>query len=102
MPSRDPRSIRRRLFLHTYRQWVIRQLRDPFVREFWAVEFENYDARFRREAIAPIQNKLGQILQSPIIRNILGKVRSRVILPFIMDNQRLFIANLSKGRLGHD
>jgi Type IV secretion-system coupling protein DNA-binding domain len=36
------------------------------------------------------------------VRNILGQIKNKVSVPFIMDNGRLFIANLSKGRLGHD
>jgi hypothetical protein len=55
-----------------------------------------------REAIAPIQNKVGQFLLNPVVRNILGQVKCRVSFPFIMDHGRIFIANLSKGRLGHD
>jgi hypothetical protein len=39
---------------------------------------------------------------NPVVRNILGQVRCKVNIPFVMDNSRLFIANLSKGRLGHD
>jgi hypothetical protein len=39
---------------------------------------------------------------NPVVRNILGQVKTKVNIPFIMDNQRLFIANLSKGRLGPD
>lgn len=85
-----------------YRESVIRQIKDPFVRAFWAVEYAGYDPRFQREAIAPIQNKLGQFLLSPVIRNILGQVKSKVSIPFVMDNQRIFITNLSKGQLGHD
>jgi len=85
-----------------YRSGVIRQVKDPFIRSFWAEEYEGYDPRFQREAIAPIQNKLGQFLLNPVVRNILGQVKSKVSIPFIMDNARLFIANLSKGRLGHD
>src|SRR5882762_10575806 len=83
-------------------QKVIRQINDPFIRAFWAEEYENYDERFQREAIAPIQNKIGQFLLNPVVRNILGQVRNKVSIPFVMDNERLFIANLSKGRLGED
>jgi DNA helicase HerA-like ATPase len=83
-----------------YRRWVVGQIRDPFIRAFWSEEYEGYDARFRREAIAPIQNKLGQFLLNPVIRNILGQVRSKVNIPFVMNDQRVFIANLSKGKLG--
>ena len=38
-----------------YRGKVIRQVKDPFIRAFWAEEFASYDERFKREAIAPIQ-----------------------------------------------
>jgi hypothetical protein len=85
-----------------YRAKVIRQITDPFIRAFWAEEYESYDERFKREAIAPIQNKIGQFLLNPVVRNILGQVRKKVDIPFVMDNGRLFIANLSKGQLGHD
>lgn len=95
-------GVNRLLTDETYRQWVIRQVKDPFVRDFWSGEYANYEPRFQREAIAPIQNKLGQFLLNPVIRNILGQVQSKVSIPFIMDEQRIFLANLSKGQLGHD
>ncbi len=95
-------GVNRLLTDDTYRAWVIRQVKDPFIRAFWQDEYASYDPRFQREAIAPIQNKLGQFLASPVMRNILGQVKNRVSIPFVMDNQRLFIANLAKGKLGHD
>jgi hypothetical protein len=85
-----------------YRRWVVDQVDDPFVRSFWQEEFASYDARFRREAIAPIQNKLGQFFLSPAVRNILGQVRTKISFPFMMDNRRIFIANLAKGKIGAD
>jgi len=95
-------GVHRLLLDESYRAWVIRQMKDPFLRAFWTEEYAGYDERFRREAIAPIQNKLGQFLQSPLIRNLLGQVKTRVSIPFIMDRSRIFIANLSKGRIGED
>jgi len=92
----------RMLIDEKYRAWVIRQIKDPFIKSFWAEEYAGYDPRFQREAIAPIQNKLGQFLLNPVIRNILGQVKNKVSVPFIMDNGRLLIANLSKGHLGED
>src|SRR5687768_16682161 len=53
-------GVNRLLTDDNYRAWVVRQVKDPFIREFWAEEFASYDDRFRREAIAPIQNKVGQ------------------------------------------
>jgi len=95
-------GINRLLTDDRFRARVVRQIEDPFIRAYWSDEFENYDERFRREAIAPIQNKIGQFLLNPVVRNILGQVKTKVSIPFIMDNGRLFIANLSKGNLGHE
>jgi hypothetical protein len=95
-------GVNRILTDERYRASIIRQVNDPFIQSFWVEEYAGYDTRFQREAIAPIQNKLGQFLLSPVIRNILGQVKTKVSIPFIMNSERLFIANLSKGRLGHD
>jgi hypothetical protein len=78
------------------------EVKDPMVRSFWVNEFERYDPRFLREAIAPIQNKIGQLVMAPVLRNILGQVKSKIDFRFMMDDSRIFIANLSKGLLGED
>jgi energy-coupling factor transporter ATP-binding protein EcfA2 len=101
-PNTSLLGVNRLLTDPVYRRWVLAQVHDPFLKEFWEQEYENYDPRFMREAIAPIQNKVGQLLLSPILRNILGQVSSKVSIPFIMDEGRLFIANLAKGQIGHD
>jgi energy-coupling factor transporter ATP-binding protein EcfA2 len=95
-------GVNRLLMDRDYRARVVEQIKDPFVKAFWVEEYENYDERFRQEAIAPIQNKIGQFLLNPVVRNILGQVKSKVNVPYMMNNGGLFIANLSKGRLGHD
>lgn len=85
-----------------YRGWLVGQTKDPVVARFWEQEFGSWDQRFRREAIAPIQNKIGQILGDPALRAILGQSRSRVDLRFLMDRSRIVLVNLSKGHLGED
>ena len=99
-PNTSLLGVSRMLADEGYRAWVVRQVRDPFVRAFWNDEFAHYDPRFLREAVAPIQNKLGQLLLSPALRHVVGQVRSRIDLRHVMDTGRVFIANLSKGRLG--
>jgi hypothetical protein len=95
-------GVQRMLSDPRYRAWVVKQVKDPAVRSFWANEFESYDKGFLHEAVAPIQNKVGQLLMSPHLRNILGQVRNRIDARFMMDSGRIFIANLSKGKLGAD
>jgi hypothetical protein len=95
-------GVQRMLSDGRYRAWVVKQIKDPMVRSFWVNEFEGYNKTFMLEAIAPIQNKVGQLLMSPHVRNILGQVRSRIDARFMMDNGRIFIADVSKGKLGAD
>jgi len=101
-PNTSLLGVNRMLTDVDYRRRIVAKVRDPFVRAFWTDEYEQYDPRFQREAIAPIQNKLGQFLLNPVVRNILGQVRTKVSIPFMMDTGRIFIANLSKGKLGAD
>lgn len=95
-------SVQRMLSDTKYRAWVVKQVKDPMVRWFWSDEFERLDKKLQSEAVAPIQNKIGQVFMSPHLRNILGQVKSRIDARFMMDNGRIFIANLSKGKLGAD
>lgn len=95
-------GVQRILSDERYRHWVLRQVTDPMVRQFWLSEFANYGERLRAEAVAPVQNKLGALLLAAPLRQILGQVKNRIDARFLMDNQRIFIANLSKGRLGAD
>jgi len=95
-------GIQRMLVDRRYRYWVVKQIKDPIVKSFWTREFDSYSSQFMQEAIAPIQNKVGPLLMSPPLRNILGQVKQKVDPRFVMDNRRIFIANLSKELLGED
>jgi len=95
-------GVQRMLTDAHYRAWVVRQIKDPLVRMFWEREFAGFSKAFQVEATAPIQNKVGQLLASPSLRNVLGQVRSRFDARYMMDKGRIFIADLSKGKLGED
>ena len=95
-------SLPRMLSDGKYRVWVVKQIKDPLVRAFWVEEFEVLSKAAQQEMVAPILNKVGQLLMSPHLRNILGQVRSRIDARFMMDNGRIFIADVSKGKLGAD
>lgn len=95
-------GLQRMLTDEVYRSWAVAQVKDPMVRSFWEREFESHDKRTRSEMVSPILNKVGPILMAPQLRNILGQVRNRIDARFVMDDSRIFIANLSKGKLGAD
>lgn len=83
-----------------FRARVIRDCCDTKVRAFWLDEFANYPERLQAEAVSPLQNKLGQLFNVPILRNVLAQATSTISFDEIINNRRIFIANLSKGRLG--
>lgn len=85
-----------------FRERVTAAIENPKVRQFWLEEFPGYSERLAAEAIAPIQNKVGQFLTSPVLRNILGQPASTIRPREIMDEGRIFIANLAKGKLGEE
>jgi hypothetical protein len=81
---------------------VIYRVKDELLRYFWMNEFERYSERFRQEAIAPIQNKIGQFLTNNILRKIITQPKSSFDLRNIMDNGKILLVNLSKGKIGED
>jgi len=95
-------GIMRLLVDKNFRKRVVEKISDPVVKSFWLEEYSKYPDRFQAEAIAPIQNKVGRFLSSSLIRNILGQVKSSFSMRDIMDNEKILLLNLSKGRVGED
>lgn len=95
-------GINRVLADRDYREKIIERVTDPSVKSFWANEFARYPDRFREEAVAPIQNKVGQFISNPLIRNIIGQTTSSIDMREAMDNHKIILVKLSKGEIGED
>jgi CxxC-x17-CxxC domain-containing protein len=95
-------GINRMLADKDFRKEVISHVTDPVVQSFWTMEFARYHDKFQSEAIAPIQNKAGQFTANPVIRNIIGQPKSTIDIRKIMDEGKILILNLSKGKIGED
>lgn len=85
-----------------YRERVVEKVSDPVVKQFWIEEFTKWNERTLAEVISPIQNKVGQFLSSSLIRNIVGQTQSTFDVRELMDDRKILILNLSKGRIGED
>ena len=101
-PGQTLLGVYRMLVDNTYRKSIVANIKDPIVKMFWTEDYENYDLRFQKEIISPVQNKVGQLLSSPQMRNIVGQPKSSVDFGFVMDQKRILLANLSKGKIGED
>ncbi len=95
-------AVTRILSDKAFRKKVIEKVKDPVVKSFWVNEFAGYADKFAAEAVSPIQNKVGQFLSSSLTRNIIGQVKSAIDMRKVMDEQKILILNLSKGRIGED
>lgn len=85
-----------------FRKKVVSNIKDPVVKAFWEKEFASYADKFASEAVSPIQNKVGQFLSTAFMRNIVGQISSSLDMRKIMDEGKILIMNLSKGRIGED
>lgn len=85
-----------------FRRDVAGRLSNAPVRQFWLREYEGYPPKFRAEAIAPIQNKVGAFLANPTLNRILSQPRSAFDCRRVMDEGKILLVNLSKGKIGED
>jgi len=85
-----------------YRKQILAYVRDKHTLNFWLTEFNGYGKAFRNEAIAPILNKTGIFLSSVPLHNVVGQKTRGFRMQQVLDGQKIFIANLSKGVIGED
>jgi len=83
-----------------YRKRVVDNISDPAIKSFWVDEYAKYGDRYTQEATPAIQNKVGQFVSNPLIRNIIGQSKSTFDIRQLMDDKKIFIMNLSKGKVG--
>jgi hypothetical protein len=72
---------------------LLPQCKDPVVAKNWSI-INGWDTRQRQAALAPLQNKIGTLLMSPMIRNIVGQKETTFESPSVI------IANLDRAKLG--
>ena len=93
-------GVNRMLSDKSYREEVVGNISDPSVKSFWVDEFAKYNERYMQEAGDAIKNKIGQFTSNPLIRNIVGQPKSTIDMRKVMDEKKILIINLSKGRVG--
>ncbi len=99
-PGATMLDVNRMLVEKGYRKNVVDNIKDTIVKKFWTEEFANYTDRYTQEATPAIQNKVGQFTSNPLIRNIIGQAKSSFDIRQLMDEKKILIINLSKGRVG--
>jgi type IV secretory pathway TraG/TraD family ATPase VirD4 len=85
-----------------YRKSIVATLQNETVRNFLQKEFERFTFGYRADGIAPIQNKVGAFLADPLLNRILTAPKQELHIRRIMDEGKVLLVNLAKGRIGED
>ena len=85
-----------------YRRASSRRLAEGPIKEFWVREFDQYSYRYRADAIAPVQSKIGALLADPRLRRILTEPLQPLRFRRLMDEGRILLVNLARGQVGED
>lgn len=79
----------------------LKYVTDQTVLDFWTKEFPNSQrSNESGEVISWVVSKFGPFISNDSMRNIIGQTRSGFNLREIMDNNKILLVNLSKGKMG--
>ena len=85
-----------------FRKEVARSLKNETVKTFLEKEYERFSFGYRADGTAPIQNKVGAFLADPLLNRILTAPEQDLHVRRIMDEGKVLLVNLAKGRIGED
>jgi len=102
VPETSLADVIRILTEKKFREKIVQQLTDQTLVRFWQKEFNAMAEKQRQEAIAPILNKVGQFVSSPLIRKIISWPKSKVRIEEIMNQGKILLCDLSQGKIGED
>jgi hypothetical protein len=85
-----------------FRAEIARRLKNETVRAFFLEEFERFSFGYRADGTAPIQNKVGAFLADPVLNKLLTAPEHDLHVRQVMDEGRVLLVNLAKGRMGED
>ena len=101
-PSPTLTTVQDLLTKTKYRKEVVATLQNKVLKDFWVYEFEKLGSLQRNQAVSPITNKIGGLLSSPINYAILNQAKSTLDFDAILNNRKILLCDISKGKIGED
>lgn len=83
-----------------FREETIKFVKDPVVLAFWEKQLAKTSDYHKSEMFNYFISKFGRFMTNDLMRNIIGQTKSSFDFREIMDNQKIFLINLSKGKIG--
>ncbi|HTM69146.1 MAG TPA: type IV secretory system conjugative DNA transfer family protein [Candidatus Binatia bacterium] len=76
------------------------KVKDPVVRSFWENEIDKTSDFHKSEMLGYLISKVGRFVENTMMRNIIGQQKSAFDFSEIMNKKKIFLVNLSKGKIG--
>ena len=86
---------------YIYRLKMLENVKDPIITQYWEKIFPK-EKKEEREWLASSFNKIGRFLVNSLVRNIVGQPKSSFNLKDIMNQGKILLVNLAKGKIGED
>jgi len=84
-----------------FRRDKVKKVKNMIVKNFWEQEYEQSQAgQQAADMLSYVISKIGRFLTNDMMRNIIGQSRSAFNLREVMDNRKILLVNLSKGKIG--
>ncbi len=85
-----------------YVQEILPKIEDPIVRRYWTDQIAQTSDFHKSEVLDYIVSKFGRFVTNKTMRNIIGQSKSAFDFRKCMDEGKILLVNLSKGKLGEE
>ncbi|MBI5022665.1 MAG: type IV secretory system conjugative DNA transfer family protein [Candidatus Magasanikbacteria bacterium] len=83
-----------------FQKYKLKNVTDPMVRAFWEKEMAKTSDFHKSEMLGYLISKVGRFVENEMIRNIIGQPKSGFNVREVMDNKKILLVNLAKGKVG--
>ncbi|MFA5829744.1 MAG: type IV secretion system DNA-binding domain-containing protein [Candidatus Gracilibacteria bacterium] len=83
-----------------FMKYKVSKVKNPIVKSFWEHEYAHTGERERQEMIPYFSAKFGPFITNSIMRNTIGQPKSAFNFREMMDEKKILLINLSKGKIG--
>ncbi|MFC1721368.1 type IV secretory system conjugative DNA transfer family protein, partial [Patescibacteria group bacterium] len=83
-----------------FQKQKLRNVKDPLVKDFWEKEMAKTSDFHKSEMLGYLISKVGRFVENTTMRNIIGQPRSAFDFRKVMDEEKILLVNLSKGKVG--
>ena len=83
-----------------FQKYKVSKVTDPIVKNFWEKEMSKVSDFHKSEMLGYLVSKVGRFVENGMMRNIIGQSKSSFDFREVMDNRKILLLNLAKGKTG--